>query len=183
MFSTQELENRFSKVSTHPRSFQLKLLCLRKNHPPNTERQVVCEKPIHSCPPSAELSVEHGLVGDRWQPGDDPGSQITLMDLRVIQTVSPTQDDWHKNGDNLICDIDLGGEHLMYGSKLQIGKDVIVKVNDTHHAGCDRFAARYGKDAVKWVNSKEGKAKRRRGIKATVINGGTVRCGDTIQIL
>ena len=183
MFSKEQLEERFLEFSKVERSPSLHLICVRQQQKDDATKDQLRNAPLHSCPDQVECTITDGLIGDRWQPGDCPGSQVSIVDLRIIKTISETKEDWHKNGDNFICDLELARHVLSVGQQIQIGNQVVLEVNDTDHAGCDRFAARYGKDAVKWINSVEGKKLRRRGIKATVIKGGMVSCGDTIQML
>jgi MOSC domain-containing protein YiiM len=47
------------------------------------------------------------------------------------------------------------------------------------HTGCAKFAARFGQDAARWVNSR--KDLRLRGLCATVVEPGTVTTGDAIR--
>jgi MOSC domain-containing protein YiiM len=49
------------------------------------------------------------------------------------------------------------------------------------HRGCKKFAARFGLDALRWVNSSEGYALNLRGINARVVSSGTVRPGDVVR--
>jgi transposase-like protein len=47
--------------------------------------------------------------------------------------------------------------------------------------GCKKFASRFGRDALRLVNSAEGRSLRLRGVNARVIVPGTVRTGDAIR--
>ena len=49
------------------------------------------------------------------------------------------------------------------------------------HTGCEKFAARFGLDAMKFVNSEVGKELCLRGINAKVVQEGTIRVGDTAK--
>ena len=51
------------------------------------------------------------------------------------------------------------------------------------HDGCVKFSARFGKDAHRFVNSKENRHLNLRGINAKVVEAGTVRRGDAIRKL
>ena len=46
------------------------------------------------------------------------------------------------------------------------------------HAGCKKFTARFGEDAMHFVNSDVGRELRLRGFNARVVSGGVVRAGD-----
>jgi len=54
-------------------------------------------------------------------------------------------------------------------------------VTEPPHRGCVKFTARYGKDAMRFVNSPAGRALNLRGICARVLVGGTIRRGDPIS--
>ena len=43
------------------------------------------------------------------------------------------------------------------------------------HTGCGKFVERFGVDAMKFVNSPEGRALNLRGINAKVVKGGMVQ--------
>ena len=48
------------------------------------------------------------------------------------------------------------------------------------HTGCSKFSARFGPEALRFVNSPVGRAARLRGLNAVVVEAGTVRVGDTV---
>jgi len=51
------------------------------------------------------------------------------------------------------------------------------------HTGCDKFVARFGLDAMKFVNSPVGRELNLRGINAKVVRPGVVRVGDRVSKL
>jgi MOSC domain-containing protein YiiM len=53
-----------------------------------------------------------------------------------------------------------------------------AEVTPPPHTGCGKFAARFGVDATKFVNSKEGRRLSLRGINARVVQTGAIRVGD-----
>ena len=53
-------------------------------------------------------------------------------------------------------------------------------MTDQPHRGCGKFAARFGVDALRFVNSAAGRALNLRGIYARVVLGGVVHPGDPI---
>jgi len=57
----------------------------------------------------------------------------------------------------------------------------IIEVTPIPHNGCKKFVARFGLDAMKWVNSEAGKELHLRGINAKVVQPGTIRTGDTVK--
>ena len=135
-----------------------------------------------------ELSPELGVHGDNWAQGcwlslpdgrPHPEVQVTLMNARVIELLAGSPDRWELAGDNLYVDLDLGVENLPVGQRLQIGS-VTLEITDQSHTGCKKFAQRYGADAVKFVNSPEGKRRHLRGIYAKILEAGRVRVGDPV---
>lgn len=137
----------------------------------------------------AKVDPEQGLLGDSWLTrGDYRGgpantdSQINIMNSRVISLLAQDRERWQLAGDQLYVDFDLSDENLPVGSQLTIGS-AVLEVTAEPHTGCKKFAQRFGPDATKFVNSPEGKRLHLRGINARVVQGGTVRTGDTIRKL
>jgi MOSC domain-containing protein YiiM len=83
-------------------------------------------------------------------------------------------------GDQLYVDLDLSPANLPPGTRLAMGS-AILEVTDEPHLGCAKFAARFGQDAWRFVNSKVGRALRLRGLNCRVVVSGTVRTGDLIS--
>jgi MOSC domain-containing protein YiiM len=54
-------------------------------------------------------------------------------------------------------------------------------VTPVPHTGCKKFVARFGLDAMQFVNSPVGKPLRLRGLNAKVVQPGVIRVGDTIK--
>ena len=134
----------------------------------------------------ARLDPQLGLVGDRWSNRDMAATpaylsaQVTLIGTRVLAAIEPDRARWPLAGDQLYVDLDLSVENLPAGTRLAVGS-AVVEVSDTPHTGCGKFGARFGGDALRWINSIEGRAQRRRGLNATVVEGGIVRPGDAIR--
>jgi MOSC domain-containing protein YiiM len=131
-----------------------------------------------------ELDLEVGLVGDRWHLGSSPtnDSQLTLMNARLAQTVAGGREHWPLAGDQLYVDIDLSVENLPAGTRLAIGA-AVIELTEVPHTGCAKFSARFGTDALKFVNKSPGRELRLRGANARVVVPGTVRVGDEISKL
>ena len=68
------------------------------------------------------------------------------------------------------------------GTQLAVGT-AVIEVTDDPHTGCKKFSARFGLEALKFVNSPEGRALNLRGINTRVVQSGTVRVGDAIRRL
>jgi MOSC domain-containing protein YiiM len=137
----------------------------------------------------ATLDTHVGLVGDNWlargyrrtaDGSAHPDMQLTLMNARAIALVAQTKDRWALAGDQLFVDFDLSDAHIPPGTQLRIGT-ALVEVTAEPHTGCRQFAARFGKDAVKFVNSPIGKHLHLRGINAKIIRSGRFCLGDTIS--
>jgi len=135
-----------------------------------------------------EFTPHEGLAGDSWQAREcsrsadrtpHPDMQITLMSVRAIGAISPDATRWPLAGDQLFVDLDLTYEHLPPGTTLRVGS-CLLEVTEQLHTGCGKFIERFGVDAMKWVNSPEGRALNLRGIYARVLTAGRVRPGDTI---
>jgi MOSC domain-containing protein YiiM len=145
---------------------------------PRRDERVILEE--------AQLDEAHGLAGDDWLargggPGQaDPEVQITLMNSRIIQALTQDQARWALAGDQLFVDFDLTEENLPVGQHLAVGS-AVLRVSEVPHTGCDKFTARFGGQATRFANSREGREQRRRGINARVVQPGVVRVGDTIS--
>lgn len=138
---------------------------------------------------SGELDLADGLVGDNWrlrgsrQTEDGkahPEMQLNLMNSRVIALVAGSRDRWPLAGDQLFVDLDLSKENLPAGTRLAMGS-AIVEVTSVPHLGCRKFVARFGLEAMKFVNSRRGKKLCLRGINAKVVQPGRVSTGDRVR--
>ena len=134
----------------------------------------------------ATLDPERGLVGDNWETkpslatgAPNPLAQLTLMNARATALVAGERERWPLAGDQLYVDLDLSYENLPPGTRLSVG-EAVIEVTGEPHLGCGKFAARFGVDALKLVNSAVGRELNLRGVNARVISGGTVRAGDAI---
>jgi len=145
--------------------------------PEENEREVVEQ---------AELDPRLGLVGDAWsrQPSSrtpdrspHPEMQLTLMSSRVLAAVAGARERWPLAGDQLVVDLDLSEANLPAGTRLTIG-EAEIEITAQPHLGCRKFVARYGADALAFVNAKESRALRLRGVYARVVRAGRVRTGE-----
>jgi MOSC domain-containing protein YiiM len=137
----------------------------------------------------AELDLDRGLVGDMWSHrpssstddgGPNPEAQVTVMSARAAALVAgDDRTDWAQAGDQLYVDFDISQENLPPGTLIEIG-GAVLEVRELPHLGCGKFARRFGVDALKLVNSDEGRALRLRGVNTRVVEPGTVRRGDRV---
>jgi MOSC domain len=137
----------------------------------------------------AELDPTVGLIGDTWldrgsrmtaDGSADPDAQVTLVNIRVLRAFEPDEDRWPLAGDQLYVDLDLRIDSLAPGTRLTIGS-AVIEVTDKPHTGCAKYSARFGSEALRWINAPTGRAHRMRGLNARVVVGGTIRVGDTIS--
>ncbi len=149
------------------------------------------DRELRQLPDLAELSPEAGLVGDRWAKHAtrklpdgrrNPDTQLTLLNARTAALIAGPQERWPLAGDNLVVDLDLSMANLPAGRRLQIG-GAVIEITEEPHTGCSKFSKRFGPDALKFVNSPEGRALRLRGVNAKVVQAGGVQLGDRIRKL
>jgi len=137
-------------------------------------------------PATADVTINDGLVGDRWRPYVEPDgslgreAQLTIASTHLLGLIAETER-WALAGDNLLVDIGLDMENLPAGSRLAIGDSLIVQLSELPHTGCAKFSARFGSDALRFINSPEGRALRLRGVNAKVIVSGTIATGDAVR--
>jgi len=140
----------------------------------------------HEVPEAVEATERHGLAGDRWaqrDAGKDPegATAVTLMNATVAGLVADGQP-MHTAGDNIYVDLDIGIENLPPGTRLAIGS-AVLRVSDQPHTGCEKFRDRFGLDALRWVSTPEGRARRLRGVNCSVERPGTIRIGDAVAVI
>jgi hypothetical protein len=138
---------------------------------------------------AAELHPSEGLVGDSWKMRGSSrtpdGSahtdmQLNIMNARVIALVAQDRDRWQLAGDQLYLDMDLSDGNLPAGTRLALGS-AVIEVTPQPHTGCKKFVARFGLDAMKFVNSPIGRELHLRGINAKVIQPGAIRVGQAAK--
>jgi MOSC domain-containing protein YiiM len=136
----------------------------------------------------ADLDFGHGLVGDNWlergssktpDASADPDKQLTVMNVRAAALVAGGDDRRQLAGDQLYVDLDISHESLPAGARLHIGT-AVLEVTEQPHRGCAKFSARFGVEALRFVNSPVGSALRLRGLNARVVVAGRVRLGDRV---
>ena len=173
-----ELEAGLDDVREAPREVgTLELIVVR---PRVDEREVLEE---------AQLDPGVGVVGDHWlargrsggRPAN-PKAQVTLMSARAAALVAGDRERWPLAGDQLYVDLDLSDENVPPGTRLELGS-AVLEVTDEPHTGCKKFTARFGLDAMAFVNSPVGRALNLRGINARVVESGTARVGDAVTKL
>jgi len=136
-----------------------------------------------------ELDGREGLVGDTWgvrgssrtpDGSPHPDMQLNVINSRLIGLVSQDRARWPLAGDQLYVDLDLSADNLPPGTRLALGT-AVIEVTPEPHLGCGKFVARFGVDAMKFVNSTLGRQLRLRGLNAKVVTPGVIRVGDVIR--
>ena len=166
----EELDAGLDHIRQSPKDEGVLELIVRR---PQTDAREVLDE--------ARLDLVEGLVGDKWKTyGKNPEMQINIMNSRAIALLAQEKAHWPLAGDQLYLDLDLSGENLPTGTKLAIGS-AIIEVTAPPHNGCKKFLARYGPDAVEFVNSPVGKQLHLRGINAKVVQAGVIRVGNVAK--
>jgi hypothetical protein len=136
-----------------------------------------------------ELDGREGLVGDTWgvrgssrtpDGSPHPDMQLNVINSRLIGLVAQDRARWPLAGDQLYVDLDLSADNLPPGTRLALGT-AVIEVTPEPHLGCGKFVARFGVDAMKFVNSTLGRQLRLRGLNAKVVTPGVIRVGDVIR--
>lgn len=178
--SMTELEAGMETIRQAPADNGILKMIVRR--PGVDEREVISQ---------GELSLEAGLIGDNWKdrfsshtPNGSASkeAQITLMNARAVALLAQSEDRWSLAGDQLYVDLNLGEDNLPPGTRLAIGS-AILEVSEQPHTGCKKFSSRFGVEAMKFVNSPEGKRLHLRGINTRVVRSGVIRVGDVIRKL
>src|SRR5262249_12369337 len=144
------------------------------------EREVLAE---------AMLDPAEGVVGDTWRVRPSsrtadgtahPDMQLNVINARFAAAIAGNPDRRQLAGDQLYLDLDLSEANLPAGTRLALG-DAVIEITDQPHTGCHKFSARFGPDALRFVNSPVGKELRLRGLNAKVVVAGVVRPGDAVH--
>lgn len=176
--SSAELEAGLDHVRASPGDFGTVELIVRR--PAVDERELLDE---------GTLDPAEGLVGDTWSVrgssrtadgSPHPDMQVNVMNARAALLVARDAGRRMLAGDQLYLDLDLSPSNLPPGTRIALGS-AVLEVSDQPHLGCAKFAARFGEDAWRFVNSRVGRELRLRGLNARVVVAGTVRVGDTVR--
>src|SRR5262245_46240503 len=148
--SMEELEAGLDAVRRAPRGEGVLELIVRR---PRVEEREVLDQ--------GELNLTEGLAGDSWKDrgrsaSPNTATQLTVMNARAAALVAQHRERWQLAGDQLYIDLDLSGENLPAGTRLALGS-AVIEVTEQPHTGCKKFVARFGVDAMKFVNSPLGR--------------------------
>jgi hypothetical protein len=173
-----ELEAGLDAIRQAPKNEGVIALIVRR---PQVDAREVLEE--------GELDPVEGLVGDTWKVRGSsrtpdgaahPDMQLNIMNARVIALLACEKDRWPLAGDQLFIDMDVSSENLPPGTRLALGS-AVIEVTDQPHTGCKKFAARFGLDALKFVNSPLGRQLQLRGVNAKVTQPGVIRVGEFVK--
>ena len=176
--SIEELHAGLDEIRHSPRDEGVLHMIVRR--PQVGQREVLTE---------GALDLDRGLAGDNWgtrgsSRTSDRSShrdmQLNVMNSRVIALVAQDRHRWPLAGDQLFIDLDLSAPNLPPGTRLAMGS-AVIEVTAEPHTGCQKFVARFGLDAMKFVNSSVGRELRLRGVNAKVVRPGTIRVGDAVK--
>ena len=174
--SRQRLESGLDKIRESPADNGRVILVVRR--PAVGVRKLADE---------AMLDAVTGLAGDNWltrgsgrpDGSADPERQVTVMNARTAELVAGGMDRMPLAGDQIYVDLDLSVANLPAGSLLSVGEAVLA-VSDVPHLGCAKFVERFGAEAMRFVNSRQGRQLRLRGMNTRVVQPGLVRPGDVV---
>ena len=175
--TTAELQAQLDWIRAAPADAGRLELIVRR--PGVDEREVLAE---------GVLDGQIGLVGDNWhvkpstsgrEGRPNPERQVTLINARLAALVARSPDRMALAGDQLYVDFDLSVANAPAGTQLAIGT-ALIELTEPPHLGCEKFVARFGQEAMRFVNSAVGRSLRLRGANAKVVTGGVVRVGDAV---
>jgi MOSC domain-containing protein YiiM len=178
--TTAELEAGLDDIRQSPKDVGTLEMIVRR--PRIDAREVLVE---------GELDLELGLVGDTWlERGSSrtadgsahPDMQLNVINARLLDLVAQDKARWPLAGDQLVVDFDLSEANVPPGTQLAVGS-TIIEVTAQPHTGCAKFVARFGREAMLFVNSPLGKQLHLRGVNARVVQPGTIRQGDEVRKL
>lgn len=173
-----ELEEGMEYIRQSPRDEGVLKMIVRR---PNVDEREIVDK--------CKLDLEEGLVGDSWKVrgsshtpdgSANVNAQLTVMNARVIALLAQEEARWSLAGDQLYIDMDLSEDNIPPGTRLALGS-AVIEVSAQPHTGCKKFSSRFGMDAIKFVNSPEGKQLHLRGLNTRVIQPGTIQIGDALK--
>jgi hypothetical protein len=183
--TTAELVERLDHLRSAPADEGTVQLVVRR--PSAGEREILAE---------GRLDTVAGLVGDNWlsratsraiAAGRHLEAQINVMSARMVALLADNPDEQAYAGDQLYLDLDISTTNLPAGSRLAFGEPGagggVIEISAKPHNGCAKFTARFGDEAMLFVNSEAGKQLRLRGFNARVVRSGPVRPGDAVRVV
>ena len=170
--SLAELERQFTNLPLLPRdSGRLALIVCRR------------APGVHEALDHVHLKVEEGVPGDEWnrRTPRNPDAQLTAMRRDIAELLGCGQP-LTTSGENLIVELEISAANLPVGTRLSVG-EAVVEVTPKPHNGCQKFARRFGEDALRFVQASATRHHNLRGIYWKVIVAGEARRGAQVEVL
>jgi hypothetical protein len=138
---------------------------------------------VRETPECVRLTPEEGVPGDGWgrRPPRDLVAQLAVMRRPVAELIANGQP-LTLFGDNLFVDLDISAANLPTGTRLRVG-EAVLEVTPKPHNGCGKFLARFGADALQFVQAPPTRDQNLRGIYWRVIEAGEAEVGAQIRVL
>lgn len=138
---------------------------------------------VHEALDRVHLKLDEGVPGDEWnrRTPRKPDAQITVIRRDIAKLISCGRP-LTTSGDNLVVELDISTANLPAGARLRVG-EALVEVTPLPHNGCQKFACRFGNDALLFVQAPATRHHNLRGIHWRVIEPGEVTVGAPIQVL
>jgi len=148
-------------------------------------RLIVCRHApgVHEALERVRLSMEEGVPGDEWNRRlpRHPDAQLTVISHAVAELITNGQL-LTVSGDNLVVELDISAENLPVGTRLRVG-EAVVEMSPKPHNGCAKFQARFGSDAVRFVQAPATRHRNLRGVYWKVVEPGMVEVDAPIRVL
>ena len=165
----------FEKLPSSPKEDGSVVHCVVRP-PGGTEREL---------PQEIRLTPDGGIEGDKWSTDKkpDPEVEVSVTSVHVVRSCAGEDDPERMalSGDNLQVDLDLSEENLPAGTLLRIG-ETVLRVSEAPHRPCRKFSRRFGSTSAKRVARADRVGRRGRGLLCRIVEGGTIRVGDRIQV-
>ena len=154
----------------------------------------LCFRPdygLRDFPERLELTVDGGIRGERWtrapwltlpDGAPDPRIQVSILSRRVMDLCWRDRENTPHPGDPLVVDMDLSEANLPVGTRLR-ADTAVLEVSDKFNNGCIKWRDRYGAESLHWINKRENRPHRLRGILCSIVEDGTITTGDRLTKL
>jgi MOSC domain-containing protein YiiM len=145
-------------------------LCCKKTPSEQVEPYRYSREPVEQ----VHLIAGHGIEGD-LKAGLHPDRHLNIMSFETLQSLRAEGFNINPGemGEQVIVS-ELLIDTLTPGTRLQFGNEAVIEITKPR-TGCDWFEKVQGKSPKLAAN--------RMGMMATVIKGGQVKIGDSVQLL
>ncbi len=156
--------------------------------------ETLCFRPDYlqrEYPETLEVTVEGGIKDERWlkapwltleDGAPDPRIQVSILPQRVMDLCWLDREGSPHPGDTIVTDMDLSEANLPVGTRLKVGT-AVLEVSDKFNNGCIKWRDRYGAESLHWLNKKEHRPMRLRGVLCKIVQDGELRLGAPIEVL